>query len=124
MAIINLTQHAPTVEQIREGVVSFDGEALEALKKALTFDDLPQKLEITRRAVAIAEMAADAGFGPGDGAMIGGAPYLMSALEQALTEREIRPLYSFSVRESIEQTLPDGCVKKTHIFRHLGFVWL
>ena len=32
------------------------------------------------------------------------------------------PIYAFSVRESVEETLPDGTVHKTACFRHKGFV--
>ena len=34
--------------------------------------------------------------------MIGGAPYLMASLERALDAVMIQPVYSFSVRESVE----------------------
>jgi hypothetical protein len=54
--------------------------------------------------------------------MIGGAPYLMAPLEVALRAHGITPLYAFSVRESVEQTQPDGSVRKIAVFRHGGFV--
>ena len=56
--------------------------------------------------------------------MIGGAPYLMSALENALMAVGIKPLYSFSERVSMEETIADGTVRKTNVFRHVGFVEL
>ena len=43
-------------------------------------------------------------------------------LEEALMKRGIVPLYAFSRREVVETPLPDGSVKKTQVFRHLGFV--
>jgi len=54
--------------------------------------------------------------------MIGGAPFLMSALEDALVIAGITPLYAFSVRESVEAEQADGSVRKVAVFRHLGFV--
>lgn len=54
--------------------------------------------------------------------MVGGAMYLISALEKALTEQGITPVYSFSKRVSKEEQMPDGTVKKTTVFEHLGFV--
>jgi hypothetical protein len=55
-------------------------------------------------------------------AMIGGAPYLMSELEQALFERGITPLYAFSKRESVEEVTDSGETVKKTVFKHLGFV--
>jgi len=55
-------------------------------------------------------------------ALIGGVPYLMAPLERALRRRGVTPLYAFSRRESREETLPDGSVRKTATFRHMGFV--
>ena len=46
----------------------------------------------------------------------------MPPLEKALRGLGIRPLYAFSVRESVEETLPDGSVRKVAVFRHKGFV--
>lgn len=54
--------------------------------------------------------------------MIGGAPYLMAPLEEALLKRGLRPVYAFSKREIVETPLPDGGVEKKMIFRHLGFI--
>lgn len=123
--ILNLTQHPSTPEQ---GVTDLIGEELASLKTALTFDTLPDAQEIAGRAEYIAELACTNGLGGEDddpiptAAMIGGAPYLMAPLEAALRERGIDPLYAFSVRESAEQTQPDGTVRKVNLFRHAGFV--
>jgi len=120
--IINLTQHPATPEQIAAGVVDLQGKALEGLKALLTFDDLPTQDEITLRAVKIAQLAVPMAGPLPDGAMIGGAPYLMAPLEYALGLVRVQPMYAFSVRESIEQTQPDGSVRKVNVFRHAGFV--
>ena len=127
MRIINLTQHAATPEQIEAGVVDLDGEQREILCRWLTFNKMPLQGEIEIRANMLAAVAADdsstvGDVGSFDCAMIGGAPYLMSSLENALIERDITPLYAFSVRESVEETQPDGSVKKVNTFRHAGFV--
>lgn len=126
--ILNLTQHTATPEQ---GVVEPADKATVA--GLLTFEELPTVFDIAARARALAEIArahfdAHVGYlgggslGAGKCAMIGGAPFLMSALEGALTEAGIRPLYAFSLRESAETVQPDGSVRKTQVFRHIGFV--
>ena len=54
--------------------------------------------------------------------MIGGAGYFMRPLEEALREKGIKPLYSFSERKSVEKTNPDGTVTKVNVFEHVGWV--
>jgi hypothetical protein len=123
--ILNLTQHPGTPEQ---GVTDLTGDELAALKTALTFDAIPTAQEITERAEYIAELACMNGLGGEDddpiptSAMIGGAPYLMAPLERELRQRGVDPRYAFSARESVEQTQPDGSVRKVNVFRHAGFV--
>jgi hypothetical protein len=118
-AILNLTQHAASPAQIEAGVVDLTGELKEELTRHLTFDTLPTGSEIDRAARCIAAIASHLRV---PAAMIGGAPYLMGPLEAALKAVGVKPLYAFSVRESVETTLPDGRVVKTAVFRHLGFV--
>jgi len=127
--IVNLTQHAATAEQIAAGVVDLPAPEREALAALLTFDALPTRQELEDRAADIAELAAYNGLGGDDAdsplaaaAMIGGAPYLMPALEKALRAVCVTPLYAFSLRESIEQVQSDGSVRKVNVFRHAGFV--
>jgi hypothetical protein len=117
MNIINLTQHPATAEQVAAGVVEpADKPAVQAL---LTFEDLPTAAEIRARALALATIAVGSGA---LGAMIGGAPFFMAALEGELTLRSVVPLYSFSRREAVEERLADGGTRKVSIFRHAGFV--
>ena len=121
--ILNLTQHPATTEQIEAGVVDLPDSVRPALIGWLTFSQLPSREEIEDRAEALALLADSLLPEEGDpAAMIGGAPYLMAPLEAALRNQRIRPLYAFSRRESIEQVLPDGTVRKTSIFRHAGFI--
>lgn len=123
MKIINLTQHQATPEQISAGVEDLPKEQRSALCALLTFDSIPSSDEVEERAEQIALLAnAVADEAPDQFAMIGGAPYLMSALERALLDQLITPLYAFSVRESVEQISPDGGVRKVNVFRHAGFV--
>lgn len=126
--IVNLTQHAASAEQELAGVYNLTGDELDALKELLTFDALPTAAEIEQRAEALAELAVLSSH-PDDedgdtiptAAMIGGAPFLMSALERALQARAVRPLYAFSQRQATE--VERGGVKvKESIFKHLGFV--
>ena len=91
--------------------------AAKAVRRLLTFDEIPSKSEIAARAAALAEIAVGH-----NAAMIGGAQYLMGALENALIAAGVEPLYSFSKRESVETVSADGSVFKTNVFRHVGWV--
>lgn len=116
--IINLTQHPATPEQIKAGVEDLPDEWREEVVALLTFSSIPNIDEIKTRADKLAFIASWYGAK----AMIGGAPYLMGALETALKKEKIKPVYVFSKRESVEETLPDGKVIKKSIFKHAGFV--
>ena len=115
--IINLTQHEATPEQVREGVVETRNK--EEVRKLLTFEELPTTEEIFRRARRLAEIALYEGA---EAAMIGGAPYLMGPLEQELRGVGVIPVYSFTERRVVEESQPDGTVRKVAVFRHQGFV--
>lgn len=123
--ILNLTQHPAAPGQ---GVIDLVGKELESLKIALTFYALPTPKEVSERADHIAELACMHGLGSGDddpiptAAMIGGAPCLMAPLERSLRAVGIEPLYSFSIRESVEEAQADGSVRKVDVFRHVGFI--
>ena len=128
MKILNLTQHPATQDQIDAGVVDLHGEQLEMLKSLLTFEHLPSSQEIEDRAHDIALLVMFNGLGNDDDdpaflkAMIGGAPYLMIALENALKSHSVVPVYAFSERMSVEEIQPDGSVRKLNKFKHKGFV--
>jgi len=124
MIILNLTQHAATAEQIAAGVCDGGAEFQDLVKSALNFTSLPTRADIEARAETLATLAwVFIGCGSVQKvAMIGGAPYLMGALECALIARGITPVYAFSQRESVEEVQPDGSVRKVNVFRHAGFV--
>ena len=115
--IVNLTQHVATEDQRAAGV--FEPSGKEEVQRLLTFETLPSPEEVRRRAAALAQIAEESGATE---AMIGGAPFLMAPLEEMLMGRGITPLYAFSRRETTEEMLPDGNVRKTCVFRHAGFV--
>ena len=117
MGILNLTQHAASADQITAGVVEPADKAL--VQALITFDELPSAKELAAKAEALAQMAAYDGYAE---VMIGGAPFFMAPLEKALHERGIKPLYAFSRRESVEEHQADGSVKKSAVFRHVGWV--
>lgn len=124
--ILNLTQHPATAEQVAAGVVDLEGVDLVEIKALLTFGDVPREGEPEARARAIAEIARRVRVAENVGAdevfaMIGGAMWLMAPLEKELAYAGIAPAYAFSVRESVEETLSDGSVRKTAVFRHRGF---
>jgi hypothetical protein len=127
--ILNLTQHAATPEQREAGVIDLPAGQRADLVEALTFVSLPSAVEISERAAFITELACANGLGCDDSddphptaAMIGGAGYLMPALERALTGYGIQPVHAFSQRVSVEAAQPDGTVVKTNVFRHVGWV--
>lgn len=120
--ILNLTQHPATPEQIAMGVADLQGPALVALKRALTFSDVPSAGDISERACTIVALAFDGDNEAPAQAMIGGAGYLMPALETELRRNGIEPLHAFTRRETVETVAEDGTVTKTAIFRHAGWV--
>lgn len=137
--MVNLTQHALTKEQYTHNneeltVVTYKPYAKEVendIIEFLTFNEIPTKEEISKRADLLAIIASNT-IKQAENlseipatrkyALIGGAPYLMGALEKALKEQGIQPLYAFSQRESIEKVNPDGSVTKTAIFKHKGYI--
>ena len=130
MCILNLTQHQPTNEQLREGVVNLPVGEWTLVKELLTFETLPSVAELQARAHDLACIAADmadqADRGDSEGfanfAMIGGAPFFMGHLEKALYDVGVNPIYAFSMRESVEALGDDGVVIKTNVFKHIGWV--
>ena len=120
MKIINLTQHPATPDQKNAGVVEPINK--NKIKKLLTFNELPSKEELRARAKVLVDHIIIYEEGTFEAAMIGGAPFFMSVLEDALRRMGITPLYAFSKREVIEKNLPSGEVVKTQVFKHLGFV--
>jgi len=117
MRILNLTQHAATEDQILAGVIEPANK--QEVVDLLTFDEIPSGEEMANRAARLAAIAQAAGV---EAAMIGGAPYFMGALESALLEAGVEPVYAFSRRVSEEMIQPDGSVRKVGVFRHVGFV--
>jgi hypothetical protein len=120
MKILNLTQHAATADQIAAGVFDAAPEVRAQICALLTSDECPKPWDIADRAKALVAIADQ--HRPLDGVMIGGAPWLMGALESALRYAGMHPRYFFSRRESVEQTQAGGSVKKINVFRHV--VWV
>jgi len=139
MEILNLTQHNATKEQKEAGVVDLPEDLRKELTKALTFEEIPDKKELTNRADKIYKIVTsyvldikleeidDSSYddeiidrAPKLGFMIGGAPYFMSTLEKELKYIG-KVLYAFSKREVIEKEI-DGKVIKQSVFKFEGFV--
>lgn len=119
MKVFNATQHAATQEQVNVGVVDLPAEDRELLANFLTFEEIPTRDLLTTRALEVTVLLRKHGA---EAAMIGGAPFFMGTLEAALKESGITPLYAFSRRESVESVQADGSVRKTAVFKHIGFV--
>ena len=131
MAIINLTQHNATDDQRKAGVIDLPDLERKMLQQLLTFEELPTSFGLFLRAAGIINLIERTDWHPDqpDGesphfssAMIGGAPFFMPVLAEALKENGIQPLYAFSQRIVEEQTDEAGGVRKVAIFRHIGFV--
>tara|TARA_B100001123_G_scaffold408216_1_gene501194 strand:+ start:675 stop:1061 length:387 start_codon:yes stop_codon:yes gene_type:complete len=121
--ILNLTQHKATAEQLEAGVEEPIPVNKQEIQKLLTFESIPTKEVIEERARQLSFIAK--GYLRSKDAytvMIGGAPFLMAALEKALRAENLDPVYAFSKRESTEVDDGTGGVRKVAIFRHLGFV--
>lgn len=127
--IYNATQHKATPEQEDAGVINISLN----LSELLTFSSLPTRDELWERAHTIAgllwqyhsdqcEMNYLSPLHEPCRVMIGGAPYLMSPLEEVLKEYSIIPMYAFSERVSEEYVNNQGEVVKRNVFKHLGFV--
>ena len=129
MKIMNFTQHRCTQEQLDAGVIDCPEQYREKLCKLLTFDEIPDRELVWQRAVEIVQLfetiAVDLGFEYKSEAdslhpMIGGAPFLMSHLENAFYDANLKVHYAFSKRESVKEFQEGGRIKKVAIFRHIG----
>lgn len=115
--ILNLTQHKATPDQMASGVIEPKDKS--EIQKYLTFDSIESERAIRRRAMALADIALENNCRI---AMIGGAPYLMAALEDELNKVGIKPVYAYSERNVVSETLEDGSTKNNVIFEHKGFI--
>lgn len=119
MILINLTQHTLTTEQ-KQGAVEVGTDVRDEVIKLITFNGLPTAGEIKGNASRLAEICRDM---HASHAVIGGAPYFMGPLEQALRKAGIVPLYAFTERVAVEVTNPEtGEVTKTSKFNFAGWI--
>jgi hypothetical protein len=119
IVIVNLTQHPASAEQVEMGVQDLPGDVRAVLQKTLTFDEIPNSSEILERVDVIVGLVEKVGA---DAAMIGGALWLVGPLADRLSQKGIKPMFAFSKRASVQETLPDGSVRKVAVFKHVGFV--
>lgn len=123
--ILNLTQHDATPAQKEQHVIDPPESLRNSLRARLTFEDLPDQVEVLARARDIARTATQwrdhITKQIAETAMIGGAPYLMPALATELRRVGLCPLAAFSKRVS-KETVQDGKTVKVAVFEHLGFV--
>lgn len=118
-AILNLTQHCATPEQVAQGVYEPEASLKAKVQQLLTFDELPDDETLVSRSAELGRIAMEQGA---KAVLIGGAPYLMPMLQYGLSVLGIKVMYSFSKRVSVEKMNPDGTVSKTMVFKHEGFV--
>ena len=129
MKILNLTQHLATPDQKAAGVIDLPELGRQHLQKLITFETLPDDTELSDRAHAVANLAAQyielmtlTDGEPVNTVLIGGAPYFLVPLEIALAHVGLFAVYAFSKRQAVETHNPDGSVTKTFTFKHEGFV--
>ena len=116
MTIYNLTQHNITAEQESAGVVELNEICKSEVRAYLTFNSIPSKKQIQENARRL--VASLLTYHPKtQKVLIGGAPFFMSALEQALKAKGLEAVYAFTQRTVEEK---DG-VKKS-VFKHEGFI--
>lgn len=120
MNIVNLTQHVSTDEQKLEGIFDLRDEDRQHLISLLTFDPRYTKQDLEDAADAVVNLVKKIDC---HRAMIGGMPSFMAPLERALIEAGVAVGYARSERVSVDQQMPDGSVRKTAIFKHVGMYW-
>ena len=128
--IINLTQHPATQEQKDAGVRDIAPELQAKLRQLLTFDTLPTVQELRGRAYQLFQLFEEETLNDNweaakqswPSVMIGGAPYLMSHVEECFLAEGITVRFAFSQRRSVEEQQADGSVVKRTVFVHEGFV--
>lgn len=117
--ILNLTQHQATEDQKKRGVFEVSETLKSQIRDLLTFDGLPKEGEVEQRAKQLARLVSENwALHQRRFVMVGGAPFFMPALCQALKEEDFFPLFAFSKR-IVEE---DAEGKKVSRFVHEGFV--
>ena len=128
MAILNLTQHNSTKDQINAGIIDLPAEFKTALVGAITFPAIYTKADLERKARCVLEVVRDytgpqGGIGSIEGVMIGGMPSFMPVLERVLSDYGIKVGYACTDRVSEDVQQSDGSVKKVAVFKHVGMYW-
>ena len=121
--MLNLTQHALTAEQRRDGAVEPEADVKAQIQELITFDRsvMEHPEQILNRAKALVSLIKRE-YPLVNQAMVGGALYFMPTLVRELKEAGIQPYFSYTDRVSQETHNPDGSVTKTLVFKHLGWV--
>lgn len=121
--MLNLTQHALTAEQWRDGAVEPEADVKAQIQELITFDRsvIEHPEQILNRAKALVSLIKRE-YPFVNQAVVGGALYFMPALVRELKEVGIQPYFSYTDRVSQETHNPDGSVTKTLVFKHLGWV--
>ena len=130
MAILNLTQHNATDDQLASGIIDLPADFQTALKSLLTFPTTYTRADLEYRALQIHELIRDMcgehfGAPPKhalDGVMIGGMPSFMPILEATLVVKGLRVGYACTERKSVDKEV-DGKIIKTAVFVHAGMYW-
>ena len=106
--IWNLTQYPATPAQLAAGVVNLPAGAREEVVSLLMFDHRPDWREVEERARLITLAVPRSEEGTLVFAMLGGPPFLLSALEWMLHRASITPVYAFTHLETLEENQAHG----------------
>ena len=118
--ILNITQHKATKEQIADGIVQPSADDKVTIERILTFDKITNCTQesIEDRADKLVAICKEY---KADGALIAGAPWLMSLLEKKLMFACVKSYYAFSERVC-EEKVVDGKTITTRTFKYGGLV--
>ncbi len=125
MAILNLTQHNATKDQLATGIIDLPVDFQIVLKDLLTFPTTYTRSDLEKRALQIHELIRDfcgTSLEVLEGVMIGGMPSFMPVLEATLVSKGIRVGYACTERKSVDKEV-DGKIIKTAVFVHAGMYW-
>lgn len=120
MAILNLTQHRCTAEQLQDGIENVPSRLKEQLEALLTFPAHYDLTSLVTNAQALVKLTKKLGY---EAVMLGGMPSFMPILQAEMIKADISVGYARTERVSVDQPQPDGSVRKVSQFRHAGMYW-
>lgn len=113
MKFLNCTNHSATFKQKAMGIIDPSEDDAALLHDAITYNEVPDSEKIKKTCTIIIDLVTKYQC---DGAMIGGALFLIREEEETLFSHDYCAAYAFTKRVVKEEMLLDGSVRKTSIF--------